>query len=213
MSRHRVLLATVLLVAAVQPLPAQVRDWQHRWFWGANAGMLGYNLPTAGTVFVPQAGGEWLITARRTALYFGVAQTFTAEQDSFVLTGVQDRQQVAFDRYRRIQIGIVAVIGDGALQWYAGGGFAIHTLVGARNTGTTQSTAIDRAISDASSVGVAMVVGGMQLRFGRRMALFGHFQGTPGTQDFLLSGATSSLEGGIRVNLLPAREDDMTTRR
>ncbi|HWO90014.1 MAG TPA: hypothetical protein VNL98_12785 [Gemmatimonadales bacterium] len=214
MARRRMLLSAVLVFAIAGPLAAQgTRDWQYRWFWGGKAGMLGYDLPTAGTVFVPQFGGEWLITARRTALYLGFSQSLTAEQDSFALSGVQGNQQVAFDRYRRIQIGIVAIIGDGHLQWYAGGGFAIHTLVNARNTGTTTSAAIDNAIANASSVGVAMVMGGVQLRFGRQMALYGHFQGTPGTQDFLLAGASSSIEAGIRMNLLPAREDDMTVRR
>ncbi len=214
MARRRVVLgASVLMLAVSHPLAAQTQEWQYRWFWGAKAGLLGYSLPVAGAVVVPQFGGEWLITARRTALYLGYSQTLTAEQDSFALSGITGDQQVAFDGFRRIQVGIIALLGDGHIQLYGGGGFALHTLTGARNTGSTQSTNIDGAIQDASSVGLAMVMAGAQIRFGRRMVWYGHYQGTPGVRDFLLPGQTNSFEAGIRWNLLPAREDDVTTRR
>lgn len=217
MTRHRFALGAALVaLAAATPLSAQIQDWQSKWFWGAKGGVLGYSIPSAGTVFVPQFGGEWVITARRTALYVGYSQSNTAERDTFPFTGVTPPIWIAFNGMRRMQIGIVVLPTNGALQPYVGGGFVIETLTNAR-VDTTLSTAaqntVDRALQDQSAGGFALVMAGLQLRMGRKLALYGQYQGSPQGRSFLLPGSSHSLEFGLRYAFLGAREDDVTSRR
>lgn len=217
MARPRLL--TVAMLAALcsaAPLAAQTYDWQYRWYWGVKGGMLGYSMPSFGQVFSPQVGGEWLITAKRSALYVGVSQSLTAETDpAFTLTGQTGTYSVDFDNMRRIQIGVVVLPTNGSIQPYIGGGFVIETLTNARLSGGSApgSQTEQRALSDASSGGFALVIAGIQLRMGRRMALYGHFQTSPQGRDFLLAGGSNSIEFGLRYAFLPSREDDVTSRR
>jgi hypothetical protein len=216
MARHRFALGAALVaLAAATPLSAQIQDWQHKWFWGAKGGMLGYSLPTDGRVFVPQYGGEWLITGRRTALYAGYSQSSTAEQDSFALTGSASAVTVNFSGMRRIQIGVVVFPTNAAIQPYAGAGFVIETLTGARTVGLTGAaqTSAERALADAASGGFALVMAGVQMRMGRKLALYGHYQGSPQGRAFLLAGSSHSFEFGVRYAFLGSREDDVTSRR
>lgn len=218
MVRHRSLAAlalTVLALAAARPLAAQTYDWQYRWYWGVKGGMLGYTLPTTGQTFDPQVGGEWVVTARRSALYLGYSQSPTQQTDTFRLSkATGGPYQITFDGMRRIQIGVVVFPTNGTIQPYVGAGFVIETLTNSRYTGAgTISSAVSSAITDASSGGFALVIAGVQMRMGRRLALYAHYQGSPQGRDFLLQGSSHSLEGGIRYAFLPAREDDVTTRR
>lgn len=218
MARHRFVLgAALLLAASAQPLSAQrVLDWQNRWYWGAKGGVLQYSLPTAGNVVAPQVGGEWLITARRVALYIGYSTTFQAEQDTFAVKGLSGTSNgVAFDAFRRIQIGALAMIGDKALQPYVGMGFVIHSLSNARSAAPSPqppSNTVADAIKAASSGGFLQLTGGIQLRFARKGALFGQVQYTAQGRDFLLAGGASSFEAGLRWAFLPAKENDPTRR-
>ena len=214
MARHRFLLGAALLtLAAARPLSAQkVLDWQYRWFWGVKGGMLNYTLPGSNRV-VPQVGGDWLITARRVALYLSYSSSFTAEADTgFVVKGLTGTQGVQFDKFQRIQIDVVAMIGDKPFQPYVGGGFAIHSLSNARSLQTGANTQRDQAITAASSGGFLSLMAGFQFRMGRKMCIFGQYQYSPQGRDFLLPGAAHSFEGGIRFNLMGAKEADPTSR-
>lgn len=217
MVRHGFLAGAALAIlahATAQPLAAQTYDWQHRWYWGAKGGVLGYSMPTAGQVFDPQFGGEWLITGKRSALYLGFSQAPATQRDTFRLSQASGGpHQVDFDGMRRIQIGVLVFPTNGSLQPYVGGGFVIETLTSARYTGASPSAALTSAVSDASSGGFALVMIGAQYRMGRKMALYAHYQGSPQGRDFLLAGSAHSIEAGIRYAFLPAREDDVTTRR
>jgi hypothetical protein len=218
MSRHRYLLGAALLVlVAARPLSAQrVLDWQNRWYWGAKGGMLNYSLPTAGNVFAPQVGGEWLITARRVALYVGYSTTFQAEGDTFAIKGLSGTANgVTFDAFRRIQIAVLAMIGDKDLQPYIGGGFVIHSLSNARSAPPSPqppSQTVQDDIKSASSGGFFMMMAGIQLRFGGKGALFAQYQYSAQGHDFLLAGGANSLEAGLRWAFLPAKENDPTRR-
>lgn len=216
MTRHRFALGAALVaLAAATPLSAQIQDWQSKWFWGAKGGALGYSIPSAGTVFVPQFGGEWVITARRTALYVGYSQSNTAERDTFHFTGVTPPIWIALNGMRRIQLAVIVFPTNGALQPYVGGGFVIETLTNAR-ADTALSTAaqntVDRALQDLQAGGFALLTGGIQLRMGK-LALYGQYQGSPQGRSFLLRGSSHSLEFGLRYAFLGAREDDVTSRR
>ena len=217
MTRHRFALGAALVaLAAATPLSAQIQDWQHKWFWGLKGGMLGYQLPTAGRVFVPQYGAEWLITGKRSALYAGYSQSATQERDYYTFTGIATPIPVIFDAMRRIQVGVVVFPTNAALQPYVGAGFVIETLTSTRadtvlNSGN-QGT-VDRSLSDQSAGGFAFVMGGLQLRMTRKLALYGQYQGSPQGRSFLLAGSSHSFEFGARYAFLGAREDDVTSRR
>jgi opacity protein-like surface antigen len=218
MTRHRWALAAAFLLAGASPLSAQIFDWQHRWYWGVKAGVLGYTLPTLGQVFVPQFGGEWLITAKRTALYASFSTSTTTELDNYTFTGVTGTVPILFDGMRRMQIGVVVLPLNGTFQPYAGAGFVIETLTNpgidpSASVSSSVRTTVENQLGDASSGGFALVMAGVQLRFGRKLALYGHYQGSPQGRAFLLRGSSHSIEGGIRYAFLSSREDDVTSRR
>jgi hypothetical protein len=175
-----------------------------------------YSLPSSGTVTAPQFGAEWMITARRVAFYVGYSSTFRAEQDTFAVKGLSGTTNgVAFDAIRRIQIGALAMIGDKPLQPYIGLGFVIHSLSNARSAPpSTQppSQTVSDDIKAASSGGFLQVMGGIQLRFAKKGALFGQVQYSAQGRDFLLAGGASSFEVGLRWAFLPSKENDPTRR-
>ena len=216
MARHRFLLGAALLtLAAARPLSAQrILDWQNGWYWGAKGGMLRYALPSFGNVEAPQIGGEWMITARRVALYLGYSTTFMAEQDTFaVRSGSSTKDTVAFDAFRRIQIGALVMIGDKPLQPYVGIGFVIHSLSNARSADAVPpSPVLQDNIKAAASGGFFQIMAGAQLRFAKKGALFGQYQYSPQGTGFLLAGASNSFEVGLRWAFLPSKENDPTRR-
>lgn len=221
MTRHRLALAAVLAALAfAPPLAAQTQEWQFRWFWGFKSGLVGYSLPSAGLVWAPQLGADWLITARRSALYVGYSSSLTKERDYFNFSEFSNNTAtypVAFDGMRRIQVGVLVMPWGGSFQPYVGGGFVIETLTNAKldttlSSSSTQTT-YGRAVQDAASGGFGLVVLGLQLRVGRKIYLYGNYQLSPQGRAFLLRSQSHSLEGGIRLNLLGAREDDVTSRR
>jgi len=216
MARTRMLLCTAVLTALLAaPLSAQgaqrVQPWQYRWYWGVKGGLMTYTLPTAGNVTAPQFGGDWLITERRAALYVGYSQSFQAETDTFTIAGLSGTNGVTFDGIKRLQIGVVAMVGNNNLQPYVGGGFTIHILSNARSTTTNPSQGVVNAIDDAASQGFLFGIFGLQYRMGK-LAVFGSYQYTPQGRGYLLSGGSSSFEGGIRYALLGSRESDPTAR-
>lgn len=214
MARHRLMLGAALLTfAAARPLSAQrILDWQNQWYWGVKGGLLNYSLPS-GNRAVGQVGAEWLITARRVALYIGYSSSFTAERDTFRVPGrTTTLDTVNFDAFRRIQIAAVAIIGDKALQPYVGLGFVIHSLSNARSLAATSNAAQDNAVKTASSGGFLQLMGGLQLRLGGKGALFAHYQFSPQGRDFLIAGGANSFEAGLRYAFLPAKENDPTRR-
>jgi len=219
MARHRILLGAALIaLSASRPLAAQERlqDWQNRWYWGAKGGLLTYTLPTFGTVRVAQVGGEWMITARRIAFYLGYSTTFQAESDTFPVKGLSGTNNgVTFDAFRRIQIGVLAMIGDKPLQPYIGGGFAIHSLSNARSAPPSPqppSPTVSDDIKSAASGGFFQIMAGVQLRFAGKGALFGQYQYSAQGHDFLLAGGANSFEVGLRWAFLPSKENDPTRR-
>lgn len=212
---HRYLIgATMLALGAAKPLSAQaIQDWQYRWYWGARAGVLSYSLPSFGRQFTGVAGAEWLITARRVALHIGYDQSFAGATDSFAISGLSGREEVTFDGIRQIQIDVVALIGDKALQPVVGGGFVIQTLTNAHSTQANASTTVQDAIATAASGGFLHLMAGAQYRISRKAAVFGNFGYTTQGRDFLLAGSAMSFQGGIRYAFLAAKENDPTTRR
>lgn len=215
MTRHRILLGAALMTLAAAPLSAQrVQDWQYRWFWGVRGGGVSYVLPSAGRQFSGVAGAEWLITARRVALHIGYDQSFTGATDTFAVKGLSGTNNaVSFDGMRQIQIDVVAIIGDKALQPYVGGGFVIETLTNAKTTQLPFSQATQDKVQAAASGGFMHIIAGVQYRFNRKAAVFADYSYTSQGRDFLLAGNAMTLAGGIRYAFLSAKENDPTDRR
>jgi hypothetical protein len=205
MTRHRSLaIAALLALVSAAPLAAQVQeDWQNQWYWGAKGGLLSYSLPS-GKSNQPQAGGEWLITSRRTALYVAYSTTFKRDGDTFT-SSTGTSVPAVFDALQRIQVAILVFPWSGYLQPYVGGGFVIETLSNAVVNSTTPSTVQTTYVSAHSSGGFALAMVGLQLRVGK-MAIFGQAQFSPQGRDFMLPSGSTSLEVGIRYAFLGARE-------
>ena len=205
----------LLATAGAAPLRAQVHDWQYQWYWGAKGGVTTMTLPSGGVVN-PAFGGEWMITARRTALYLSYAMTPTAQADNFAnFSGVSGAVPIAFDGMGRIQIAVLVLPWNGKLQPYLGGGFVIETLSNAGAVGVLApavQTIVTRDLPGMSSGGFALLMGGVQLRMGKA-AFFGQVQVSPQGRAFLLSGSSVSLEFGLRYAMSGSREDDVTSRR
>lgn len=215
--RRLLRMLSLALVGAALAVPARAQnpDWQYQWFWGVKGGILTYSLPTPGQVVSPQVGADWLITAKRTALYLSVSQTVgVTESDGFTFSNISGTPVVGFNGMRRIQIAVLVFPTSGKFQPYAGGGFVIETLPNATVTGLTGTalTAAQNAVDGASSGGFFITMVGAQLRM-RKLAIFGQAQISPQGRDFLLGGSAVSLEFGVRYALTGAREDDVTTRR
>ena len=218
MVRHRSLaIAAVLALAAAAPLQAQLQEWQNQWYWGAKGGLIRYSLPTLGTVNHPQGGGEWLITARRAALYAGYSTSFTQDVDNYAVPQLSGTSvQASFSAMQRIQIALLVFPWGGHIQPYIGGGFTIETLsnptVNCTPLTSAQCTTATNYMNQHSSGGFALVMGGVQIRFGK-LALFGQVQLSPQGKDFVLPNSSQSLEVGLRYAFLGSREEDVTTRR
>jgi opacity protein-like surface antigen len=216
MTRFRIVLGAALALAAAAPLHAQqrIQDWQYKWYWGVGGGMMSYTLPTAGRQFTGMGGAEWLITARRVALHIGYDQSFTGAADTFAVQGLSGTNNgVSFDGMRQIQIDVVAIVGDRALQPYVGGGFVIESLTNPRSTAASPTSTQNDAIAAAASGGFLHILAGVQYRMGRKAAIFAHYSYSAQGRDFLLAGSAQSFVGGIRYAFLNAKENDPTTRR
>lgn len=216
MARNRMLLSTVLLtVALAAPLSAQrarLQEWQNRWYWGIKGGLMTYQLPTLGNVVTPSFGVDWFITHRRAALYISYSRSFQAEQDTFAVSGLSGTNNgVQFDGLQKILVGVNAIIGDGRLQPYLGGGFAMHILANAKSTTSNPPAGVASAITDASSGAFLFFVGGAQYRMGSKGAFFASWQYSPLGRTYLLQGGSSTLEAGFRYAFLAAQDDSRGT--
>jgi hypothetical protein len=204
MTRHRSLgIAALLTLALAAPLAAQIQDWQYQWYWGAKGGLISYSLPS-GRVNHPQLGGEWLITARRTALYVAYSTSFTKDGDTFT-TSTGTSVPVVFDAMQRIQVAILVLPWNGPIQPYVGGGFVIETLSNAAVNSATPTSVQNTFVEQNSSGGFALAMGGVQIRVGK-LAVFGQVQFSPQGRDFMLASGSASFEAGVRYAFLGSRE-------
>jgi len=212
MTRHRSLaIATLLVLVSAAPLAAQIQEWQNQWYWGAKGGLLSYSLPS-GKANQPQAGAEWMITAKRTALYASYSTTFKQTGDNFV-TSTGATVPAVYDAVQRIQIAILVLPWNGNIQPYAGGGFVIETLSNAAVNSATPTTSQTTFIQQNSSGGFALAMVGLQLRVGK-LAVFGQAQFSPQGRGFMLPNGSSSFEAGVRYAFLSSRETgDVATER
>ena len=192
---------------------------QYQWYWGAQGGAFISKTNQQAATYDPVIGGHWLITAKRTALYLAYDQAIFLGDDQATIEDPNSNsglRQVTFHDMRRLMAGVMAFPLQKVVEPYAGAGFALMEVLNpvVDCSGTTpdsqcptlsdQTAAEDRA-HEAASKAFFWVAGGIQMSYGR-MSLFGQYIVTSSAQDFLLSGPTHSLMGGIRYSFGNAKE-------
>ncbi|HXI20784.1 MAG TPA: hypothetical protein VNH46_06845 [Gemmatimonadales bacterium] len=184
-----------------------------KWYIGGQAGLTIFETPaqTRGAIFT--AGGNLLITARRTGLQIAIEEgikknQFSAYSDPSSPTGTR---QVIFNDIRKYSFTLLAFPIKAAAQPYVGVGFGILETAKEYPQGTfvskAEQEAADSTANARGSYGFGTLVGGIQFRVDR-FALFGQYQITssPPARK-LFTGPTHSLMAGLRVSLGKARED------
>ena len=211
-----VILVAVLATTLTSTATAQKRSWQHRWFWGASGGAYIFETATQGTDAAATVGGHWMITGKRSALYLGFDQIIFSSNTTAAIPDATDPsglRTVTFDSGRRIQALLYAIPSDTKLQIYLGAGFAIHQITDAQAVAATvqEAQSFQSRIDDVSTKAFAILSGGFQLRSGR-WALFGQYQYSPSSDDFLITSEQHAFSGGLRFSLTSAHEVISTDR-
>src|SRR2546429_479331 len=86
-------------------------DWQHKWYWGGQGGLMVFRTNYDSYSFEPTFGGHWLITGKRTALYAAYEQSFflSARHVTFIEpSGTVTPGNVQFNNLRRVMVGVLA---------------------------------------------------------------------------------------------------------
>lgn len=226
MMRKTACALALVLVMLAGSAAAQEDAWQHRWFWGAQGGLMRFQTTPATTTTIAwqdaiTVGGHWLITSTHSALYAAFDHvifddnTSSAVPDASSSTGFREIQ---FTNGRRIQALLLVFPTDGFIQPYLGGGFGINQLTDAFPTGgrpafntDTEFENILRVVDETSTKAFPIFSGGLQVRFGR-LALFGQAQYMPLGRDYLISSAQYVGSVGLRYAVTSSREE-VTTRR
>jgi hypothetical protein len=220
MMRKTVSTFALALVTLAGSAAAQEDDWQHRWFWGAQAGIMQFKTasiatPTSGWQNAITVGGHWLITSTHSALYAAFDHVIFDTTFAAVQEGQSGFRDIQFTSGRRIQALLFVFPSGGLIQPYFGGGFGINQLTDASPVGlfnTPQEEEIMlRIVDETSTKAFPIFSGGLQLRFGR-MALFGQAQYMPLGRNYLISSAQYVGSVGLRYAVTGSREE-VTTRR
>jgi hypothetical protein len=219
-STSRLALFALVAIALVRPAAGQVpEDRSHRWYWGATAGGFAYKTNDQGYFIDPIIGVHWLITGKRTALYIGGEQAFllTGARATVVDQNTGSAHDVTFDQVRRLFIGLMAYPLQQHIEPFAGVGVGLITIQNptADCSGATQtavcSTPADAANAEAlaqsaGSKAVGWAIGGVQINVGK-LAVFGQYMVNSAANNFLLSGATHTISGGVRYSFGSSKED------
>jgi hypothetical protein len=207
--RTGILLSGALLATAVAPVHAQaIHSWKDMWFWGGQAGITIYETATSGgKVFAPTFGGHWLITGKRSALYFSYDQIIYNNASGVVtdITSGTGSRVVNFDQGRFIQLDMLAIPIDGNLQVMAGLGLTMHQITDPEPQGsfaTPDDLALAQSIADDAAIKVlSNFMLGFQLQVGGRFAVFGHYEFMPKASNFLMTSTQHTFAGGLRFGL------------
>jgi len=187
-------------------------DWQHKWYWGGQAGLLVFRTNYDSYSFEPTFGGHWLITGKRTALYASYEQSLfiSPRHVTFVQAdGGVSPGNVQFNNLRRIMVGVLAFPAQLRVEPFAGGGFAIVEALNVETScsGCTPSVAaqLQDDADNAATKAFFWWMGGIDIKQGR-LALFGHYILTSSAASFLIQGTTHTFQGGVRYSLGSSKE-------
>jgi len=187
-------------------------DWQHKWYWGGQAGIMVFRTNFDSYSFEPTFGGHWLITGKRTALYAAFEQSlFISPRHVTIVepSGAVTPGNVQFDNLRRIMVGVLAFPAQLRVEPFAGGGFAIMEALNvqvscASCTGAQFGQLQDEA-DRAATKAFFWWMGGVDIKQGR-LALYGHYILTSAAANFLIQGTTHTFQGGVRYSFGTSKE-------
>ena len=187
-------------------------DWQHKWYWGGEAGILVFRTNFDSYSFEPTFGGHWLITGKRTALYASFEQSlFISARHVTVVepSGTVTPGNVQFDNLRRIMVGVLAFPAQLRVEPFAGGGFAIMEALNVEVSCATCSGSDLGQLQDeadrAATKAFFWWMGGVDIKQGR-LALYGHYILTSAAANFLIQGTTHTFQGGVRYSFGSSKE-------
>ena len=215
----------LLLITLVGASQAQQDAWQHRWFWGGQAGLLRFQTCTVAAGCTWQealtVGGHWLVTTNHSALYAAYDHVFFTDNtnadvvDASSTTGLRT---IEFTKGRRVQALLYVFPTGGFWQPYFGGGFGIHQLTDAFPLGGAAAFSTPQAfenmlrvVDETSTKAFPIFSGGVQLRLSR-LAVFGQVQYLPTGRNYLIASSQYIGQVGMRYALTSSREE-VTTRR
>jgi len=189
------------------------------WYWGAQGGFFVSKTNTQPYVYDPIAGGHWLITSRRTALYVAYEQAFFLSDANAVIfdpnssgcsIGAAPCRDVSFNGVRRLMFGVLAYPTQKVIEPFGGGGFAImqvlNPVVDCPGCDLSQFAQADDRVNDASSKAFFWIMGGLQINYSSKLNVFAHYLLTSSASNYLLLSNTHSLQGGVRVSLGTSKE-------
>jgi hypothetical protein len=187
-------------------------DWQHKWYWGGQAGLLIFRTNYDSYAFEPTFGGHWLITGRRTALYAAYEQSFFISPRRVTIVqgdGGVNPGNVQFNNLRRLMVGVLAFPAQLRVEPFAGGGFAIMQALNVETSCPGCSGSVAGQLQDdaenASTKAFFWWMGGVDIKQGR-LALYGHYILTSAAANFLIQGTSHTFQGGVRYSLGSAKE-------
>ncbi|MEP6571553.1 MAG: hypothetical protein ABJD11_02625 [Gemmatimonadota bacterium] len=205
--------ATLAVLGILPRLAAQESGSEHfRWYIGPEAGLMIFETPTQTSGAIATFGGQVLIRSRRTALILSVDEGIKSNQTTSYSdsTAAGGTRAVIFNNLRKYSALVVAFPVRTNPEPYIGVGFGIlHTVKeypqGFFATPGEQSAASDLANS-LGSYGFGSAAGGLQFHSGR-FVLYGQYQVTTApSAGKLITGATHTFTGGLRISLGSARE-------
>src|SRR5256714_13738576 len=187
-------------------------DWQHKWYWGGEAGILVFRTNYDSYSFEPTFGGHWLIPGKRTAVYASFEQSlFISPRHVTIVepSGAGTPGNGQFGNLRRIMVGVLAFPAQLRVEPFAGGGFAIMEALNVESScpGCTASVAaqLQDDANNAATKAFFWWMGGIDIKQGR-LALYGHYILTSSAATFLIQGTTHTFQGGVRYSFGSAKE-------
>jgi hypothetical protein len=187
-------------------------DWQHKWYWGGQAGIMVFRTNFDSYSFEPTFGGHWLITGKRTALYASFEQSlFISPRHVTIIepNGSVNPGNVRFNNLRRIMVGVLAFPAQLRVEPFAGGGFAIMEALNVTSSCSSCTGAQAAQLQDqadrAATKAFFWWMGGIDIKQGR-LALYGHYILTSAAANFLIQGTTHTFQGGVRYSFGSAKE-------
>ena len=189
------------------------------WYWGAQGGFFVSKTNTQPYVYDPIAGGHWLITSRRTALYVAYEQAFFLSDANAVIfdpnssgcsVGAAPCRDVSFNGVRRLMFGVLAYPTQKVIEPFGGGGFALmqilNPVVDCPGCDLSQFAQADDRANETSSKAFFWLAGGLQINYSSKLNVFAQYLMTSSASNFLLLSNTHSLQGGVRVSLGTSKE-------
>ncbi len=204
--------ATLALTIGAPSLRAQTAGKNpFSWYLGGSGGVILFETPRQQQGAIPTAGGNLLITARRTALLLSIEEGFgSKELTSYVdATAPGGTRDVTFNDIRKYSAVLLAYPLRSAAQPFVGVGLGFMHLHNPQPQNTL--TPAERATADSvvgalGSHGYATFVAGLQLQVSG-VAVYGMYQVTTSpSRSNLLSGPTHSITAGLRFSLGGAKE-------